>query len=248
MRNTLFLFLLALVFAGCKSQPESAKSSEQAATISVDPATAGSISGTIRFEGPAIKLPPLDMTADPACPGHPQTSDAIVINQGKLANVFVYVKEGLPPGKFPVPSQPAILDQKGCRYAPHVLGVMAGQPLRITNSDTADHNVHAMPTTNAAWNESQKPNEPAITKSFNKPEMKVAMQCNQHPWMRAYVNVMSHPYYAVSAVDGRFEIANLPPGEYTLVAVHERFGEQSARVKVAPKQSAQAEFTFRPGE
>jgi plastocyanin len=248
MRNTFLLFLLALAFAGCKSQPESTQSPAHAPTISVDPATSGSISGTVAFEGPAIKLPPLDMTADPACPGQPQASDAIVINQGKMANVFIYVKEGLPSGKFPIPSQPAVLDQKGCRYVPHVLGVMAGQPLRITTSDMADHNVHAMPTTNAAWNESQKPKDPAITKTFNKPEMKIAMQCNQHPWMRAYVNVMAHPYYAVSAPDGRFEIANLPPGEYTLVAVHERFGEQSARVKVAPKQNAQAEFTFRPGE
>ena len=248
MRNTLLLFLLALVFAGCKSQPESTKATEQAATISVDPATAGSVSGTITFQGPAIKLPPLDMSADPACPAQPQTSDAIVINQEKLANVFVYVKGGLPAGKLPVPTQPAILDQKGCRYVPHILGVMAGQPLRITNSDAADHNVHAMATTNAAWNESQKPKDPAIMKTFSKPEMMVAMQCNQHPWMRAYVNVMAHPYYAVSAPDGKFEIANLPPGEYTLVAVHERFGEQTVKVKVAPKQSAQADFTFRPAE
>jgi plastocyanin len=251
MKILMFLLVLGLAVAGCRQSPppaQSASSSSAEAPITIDPATAGSIAGSISFQGTKLKLPAIDMTADPACPAQGQTSDAIVINEGKLANVFVYVKEGLPLGRYAAPSEAVVLDQRGCRYVPHVLGVMAGQPLKILNSDHADHNVHAMPSANPQWNESQMPTDPPIVKSFVKPEMMVAMQCNQHPWMRAYVNVMAHPYYAVSAADGKFAIRNLPPGEYTLVAVHEKFGDQSSKVKVGPRENARADFTFRPGE
>ena len=186
------------------------------------------------------------MTADPACPQAPQASDSVVVKDGKLANVFVYVKEGLPGGRFATPSDPIVLDQKGCRYIPHVLGIMAGQPLKILNSDAADHNIHAMANSNRSWNESQMSKDPAMVKSFARPEMMIAVQCNQHPWMRAYINVMAHPYYAISGPDGRFEIKNLPAGEYMLVAIHEKFGEQATKVRVSAKQKAKADFSFAP--
>jgi plastocyanin/predicted small lipoprotein YifL len=246
-----FLALATLLaLAGCgKSEPTSQPGSQPGsaatpATISVDASTAGSISGTVSFKGAAPKLKPLDMTADAGCPATPQPSDVIVVSGGKLANVFVYVKEGLPQGTFAVPGDPAVLDQKGCRYRPHVMGVMAGQPLKILNSDTADHNVHDMPGKNPAWNEFQNPTDKPILKTFAKTEMMIPVQCNQHPWMRAYINVMSHPYFAVSGSDGRFEIKNLPPGEYTLTAVHEKFGEQTMQVKVGPKMDTDARFVF----
>src|SRR5262249_55730467 len=178
----------------------------------------------------------------------PQPSEAFVFNDGKLANVFVYVKEGLPPARFPVPSEPVVLDQKGCRYIPHMLGMTAGQPLKILNTDTADHNVHNMPHKNPQWNESKMSGDPPVLKPFPNPEMMVPLQCNQHPWMRAYVNVMAHPYFAVSASDGKFTIRNLPPGNYTLAAVHEKFGEQTMKVRVDAKGAAQADFTFEQGQ
>lgn len=184
------------------------------------------------------------MTADPGCPAQPQAADTVLVKSGKLANVFVYVREGLPQGHFAVPAEPAVLDQKGCRYVPHVLGVMATQPLKILNTDTADHNIHDLPRNNPEWNESQSPTDPPLTKTFPHPETMIAIQCNQHPWMRAYVNVMSHPYFAVSAADGSFTIKNLPPGEYTLVAVHEKLGEQTMTVKVGPKETDKADFSF----
>lgn len=184
------------------------------------------------------------MTADPGCPTTPQPSDAVMVNSGKLANVFIYVKEGLPQGNFAVPAEPVILDQKGCRYSPHMLGIMAGQPLKITNTDTADHNIHDMPSKNQAFNESQMPTDKPITKTFTTPEMMIAVQCNQHPWMRAYINVMANPYFAVSAADGSYAIKNLPPGEYTLTAVHEKFGEQTMKVKVSSKMDTDARFGF----
>ncbi|HET9364569.1 MAG TPA: carboxypeptidase regulatory-like domain-containing protein, partial [Candidatus Angelobacter sp.] len=206
--------------------------------------TAGSISGVVSFIGVPPKLKPLDMTQDPGCPSSPQPSDAVVVSSGKLANVFVYVKEGLPQGTFAVPSDSVVLDQKGCRYNPHMMGIMAGQQFKVLNTDTANHNIHDMPQSNPAWNESQSPTDKPIFKTFATPEMMIPIQCNQHPWMRAYINVMSHPYFAVSAADGSFTIKNLPPGDYTLAAVHEKFGEQTMHVKVSPKMDTDARFTF----
>jgi len=249
--KTLYLSLLsfALTFTllGCQSQPAPQSSAPPVASvpaISVDPNTSGNIAGVVSFKGVAAKLPMLDMSQDPACPSQPQPSDVISVKNGKLGNVFVYVKDGLPPGSFPVPAEPAVLDQKGCRYIPHVVGVMTGQQFKVLNSDTAQHNVHPMPSSNAQWNESQMPLGQPILKSFAKAEMMIPVQCNQHPWMRAYVSVMPHPYFAVSAADGTFHIGNLPPGEYTLAAVHEKFGEQTVKVKVGAKESARADFAF----
>jgi hypothetical protein len=247
--KTLYSLSVSFAFflAGCQSQPPQAPpaaSTPSAPAVSVDPSTAGSIVGTIAFKGAAPKAPTLDMSQDPACPPEPQPSEALAVKNGKLANVFVYVKDGLPAGSFPAPGEPAVLDQKGCRYIPHVMGLMIGQQFKVLNSDIAQHNVHPMPASNPQWNESQMPSGQPITKNFAHAEKMVPIQCNQHPWMRAYVNVMQHPYFAVSAADGTFEIENLPPGEYTLAAVHEKLGEQTLKVKVGPKESAKTAFTF----
>ena len=218
--------------------------SPPAPAVAVDKSTAGTITGTVAFQGAAPRLPSLDMTQDPGCPSAPQPSDAVAVKNGKLANVFVYIKDGLGQGSFSASPEPVVLDQKGCRYVPHVLGVMVGQPLQVLNNDTAEHNVHPMPRNNSEWNESQMPHGQPITKTFHHPEMMMPVQCNQHPWMKMYVNVMPNPYFAVSADNGTFEIKDLPPGEYTLAAVHEKFGEQTMKVKVGPKQAAQANFSF----
>ncbi len=242
--GTAVLFLGIL--AGCNSsKPASEQAGKpQAATVSVDPATAGNVSGTINFKGTMPKLATIDMTSDPGCPAQPQPSEAVVVDGGKLANVFVYIKEGLPQGTFAIPEEPVVLNQKGCRYIPHMMGVMVGQPFKILNTDTADHNIHDMPSNNPPFNESQRPTDKPVVKIFSKPEMMVPLQCNQHNWMRAYVNVMTHPFFAVSRTDGSFEIKNLPPGEYTLAAVHEKFGEQTMKVTVGSKETAKAAFTF----
>jgi plastocyanin len=244
--------LIALVsLAGCsKPQPasEQPSSTPKAATINVDAATAGAIKGVVSYTGMPQKMKPLDMTADPGCPTGPQPSEVVTLKDGKLANVFIYVKEGLPQGTFAVPTEPVVLDQKGCRYIPHVLGIMAGQALKITNTDTADHNIHDMPSNNPPFNESQMPTDKPVTKTFRNPEMMIPVQCNQHPWMRAYINVMAHPYFAVSAADGSYEIRDLPPGEYTLAAVHEKFGEQTMKIKVGPKETVKAPFIFSEGK
>ena len=248
MKELNLLLVLALALLGCKSQPapQSSSPSPNEPVVTADPATAGRIRGVVSFQGQPPKTPTIDMTQDPGCPPQPQPAESLMVKDGRLANVFVYVKQGLPPGRFAVPATPVILDQNGCRYIPHVLGMMAGQQLKILNTDHADHNVHDLPRSNPEWNESQKPTDPAVLKTFPHPEMMIPIQCNQHPWMKAYVNVMPHPYFAVSAADGTFEIANLPPGEYTLAAVHEKLGEQTLNVKVGAKAAATADFSFSP--
>ena len=252
MKTIALLFPAFLVLTACNSrfQPASGEKTEQpkAATVTVDSSTAGSITGAINFKGTPPKPAAIDMTADPGCPPKPQPSETVVVNQGKLANVFVYIKDGLPSGTFAAPSEPVVLDQKGCRYIPHVMGVMVGQPFKILNTDTADHNIHDMPANNPQWNESQMPTDKPIVKTFKNPEMMIPLECNQHPWMRAYVNVLPHPYFAVSSQDGTFAIKNLPPGEYTVAAVHEKFGEQTMKVKVGAKEAATANFDFAAGK
>jgi plastocyanin len=250
MNRGLFSILLAFVLLGCKSEPVPQRPQSRAhdELVTVDPATSGSISGTVSFRGPARPWPALDMSADPACPTGPLIPDVVVVDRGRLANVFIYIKDGLPPGRFAVPATPVVLDQKGCRYVPHVVGVMAGQKMEFLNSDATEHNIHPMTRNNPEWNESERPRGPSIVNTFPVPELMIPVECNQHPWMRAYINVVAHPYYAVSSKDGNYEIRNLPPGEYTLAAIQEKFGEQIVRVKVWPKESAQADFTFHPRE
>lgn len=246
--SSTFLFLLVLLLGCSQTQkpPESA-STPQSPTAVVDKNTAGSITGVVSFKGTPPKMPLLDMSSDPACPPNPQAPDVVVAKNGKLANVFVYVKDADRLGTFAAPSEPVVMDQKGCHYTPHVLGLIVGQPLKIMNTDTAEHNIHPMPKNNAAWNESQAPHGKPIEKTFQHPEIMMPVQCNQHPWMQMYVNVLPHPYFSVSAEDGSFQINNLPAGEYTLVAVHEKYGEQTSKITVSAKQNTVANFVFSSG-
>jgi hypothetical protein len=242
--------LISAALLGCSSAYKPAADSgaplQKAATVTVDKSTAGGVTGTISFKGKPPKFPAIDMTSDPGCPAAPQAVDVVVVSNGKLANVFVYVKDGLPRGRFAPSIGPAVLTQKGCSYSPHVFGVMVGQPLKVLNEDTAEHNIHSMSSSNPAFNESQMPRGEPVIKTFELPEMNVPVECNQHPWMRAYMNVMPHPYFAVSGSDGGFTIKDLPPGEYTLAAVHEKYGEQTVKIKVGPRENVKADFSFAP--
>jgi len=239
-----FLVILVLGCGKSETPQPTSTAQQQKAAATVDKSTAGSISGIISFTGAVPRMPMLDLSADPACPPDPQPPDVVVVKNGKLANVFIYIKEGLEKFSFSPPGEPAVLDQKKCRYVPHILGLMVGQKFQVLNNDNAEHNVHPMPRNNAQWNESQMPRGEPIVKTFQHPEIMMPVQCNQHPWMEMYVNVLEHPYFAVSAEDGSFQIKDLPPGEYILAAVHEKFGEQTMKVTIAPEQTATANFTF----
>lgn len=259
MKNpTAFLAVVAVsaLLAACGNK-SSKSSSEPTPTETVNPATAGSISGTVRLNGAPPKLRPINMSAEPYCEKvHPtplMPQEVVVGQDGALANVVIYVKGGaLQNYRFETPTQPAELDQRGCMYQPHVVALMVKQPLEVKNDDQTTHNVHALPNENPEWNESQTIGQPPIQQHFDTAEMAIPIRCNVHPWMNAYVFVFPNPYFAVTASDGRFEIKNLPPGTYTVEAWQEKYGTEDQRVTIAPNQSQQVSFTFNatasPGE
>ena len=247
----LSLMLLGLVLlAACSKKEEQSTSPSAAETpkteapaAAVDPATAATVNGTVKFDGTAPKPAKIDMSQDPACKGD-NSAETIVADGGKLANVFVYVKDGLK-GSYSPPADKVTIDQQGCRYHPHVLGVMVGQTIEVKNDDPTTHNIHPTPKDNREWNESQAPKAAPIEKSFAREEIMLPVKCNQHPWMKMYVNVVKSPYFAVTDKDGKYEIKNLPPGDYTLAFVHEKLGEQDQKVTVAAKDTKTVDTSFK---
>ena len=241
------LLATTLFFLGCgkkETTQESGTTAPAPAAEPINPATAGTVSGSVTFEGPAPKAAKIDMSQDPACKGA-NSAETVVVSGGHLANVFVYIKEGLGNRTFDIPKEAVTLDQSGCRYRPHVLGVMANQPIKIVNSDATTHNIHPTPKDNREWNESQPPGSAPLEKSFAREETLLPVKCNKHPWMKMYLNVVNHPFYAVTGQDGKFEIKGLPPGDYTLAFVHEKLGEQDQKVTLAAKEAKTVDVTFK---
>jgi plastocyanin len=214
----------------------------------VDPATAGNINGVVSLEGTPAANAPIKMNADPVCVKEnkdPQFQETVVSADGKLANVFVYVKDGLGNYVYDAPTDSVKLDQAGCRYHPHVFGIRVGQPLEIVNSDPTLHNIHATPKANAEFNNGQPIQGMKMNHTFDKPEVMVPFKCDVHGWMNAYVGVMAHPYYAVTGNDGSFSLKGLPPGTYTVEAWHEKLGTQTAQVTIGASETKDAAFTFK---
>ncbi len=246
----------ALSMAGCGSKEPAPASREAesrpapaAPATPVDTASAGSVSGKVSFAGskPAAKV--IRMEAEPACKGlhsSPVNSEEAVVNtDGTLQHVFVYVKEGLGNRTFDTPKSAVTLDQKGCIYQPHVLGVQTGQEIHVLNSDPTTHNIHPLPRVNREWNVSQPPKSDKIVQTFAREEVVIAVKCNVHPWMKSYIGVLKHPYFSVSGAGGTFEIKNLPPGDYVIAAWHEKFGTQEQKVTVGAKEAKTADFSFK---
>jgi plastocyanin len=190
------------------------------------------------------------MAADPVClketKAAPVYKEDVVVNTNKtLANVFVYVKEGVKPGSAPAPTEAVTFDQRTCHYVPHVFGIRVNQTLKIVNSDPTLHNVHALPKSSAPFNSGMPTQGQSIEKKFGKPEQMVKIKCDVHGWMHAYAGVMDHPYFAVTDANGNFTIKDLPPGEYTLEAWHEKLGTKTAKLSVAATDSAKSvDFNF----
>jgi plastocyanin len=244
-----------LLLAACTKKENTEQSSnttaeQQApaapAATPIDPATVATVSGTVKFDGAVPKAAKIDMSQDPACKGMNE-AEGIVVDNGDLANVFVYVKDGFGTRTFDVPKDAVVLDQSGCKYHPHVLGVMAGQTVDIKNDDQTTHNIHPTPKDNREWNESQPPSSPAIEKNFAREEIMLPVKCNQHPWMKMYINVVKSPFYAVTDKSGKYEIKGLPPGDYTIAFVQEKLGEQDQKVTVAAKESKTVDQSFKAG-
>ena len=246
--------LALLVAAACGSPssqpaPAATEPAPTAAPAAPQPLPGEStITGTIKYEGTAPKPRVVRMDSDPLCmPEGPQTSEVLIVGPGNgLQNAFVYVKDGLgAEHKFTAPQTPVILDQKGCKYTPHVFGVQVGQPVIIMNSDPTLHNVHAVPKSNAEFNFGQATKGMKTTRTFDKTEVMVPFRCDVHGWMASYGGVLEHPYYAVSNADGTFEIKGLPAGTYTIEVWHEQLGTQTTKVTVDGKTGATADVAFK---
>ncbi len=214
----------------------------------VDPATAGGINAMVAFEGMAPDMEAIGMASEPACAARytdaPMAENVVVGGGGGLANVFVYVREGLDADmSFPTPADAVVMDQEGCRYIPRVVGVQAGQDLTFRNSDGLPHNINASPSVNRGFNISQPVNMDT-NRSFPAAEVMIPVRCDVHGWMNAYVGVLEHPFHGVTDMDGSADLGLLPPGEYVVEAWHERYGTQTANVTVATGETAMVSFSF----
>ena len=213
---------------------------------------AGDIQGKITFDGKAPKMKSLRMDADPVCVANnevaPRKEWLILDENNGLKNVLVFVKESPSnslTGDYSPPENPAVIDQNGCVYIPHVLGMMVGQDLDILNSDGTLHNIHALPKVNKEFNKAMPRSKKQMTVQFDKSEKPSKVKCDVHPWMGAFIGVFDHPYFAVTGDDGSYVISGLEPGDYTIEAWHEKLGSQTANVTVG---DSAANFTFKKPE
>ena len=236
------LFLGAMVAISITQAYARAAASPKGATA----ADRGSIVGRVRFEGVAPKSERRGPSTDPACPkSAPGINEEFMTGgNGGLRNAVVYISGGLNNENFDVPAEAVVMKQKGCQYEPHVLALRANQTLKIMNSDNTMHNIHPMPANNREWNKAQ-PAGSIVEEKFAREEVGIPVKCNVHPWMRAYLAVFKHPYFTVTGSDGTFDLGNLPPGEYTLQAWHEKLGTVTQKIKVVAGQSRTVEFNFR---
>jgi plastocyanin len=248
---TLGVSLAATIACGGGSQSTSQEPAAPAgapAGQKVDMATAGEVKGVVTLEGAAPKNEPIKMNADPVCVkanSSPQFQETYSVADGKLANVFVYVKDGLGNYVFDTPTEAAKIDQMNCRYHPHVFGMRVGQKLEIVNSDPTLHNIHALPKTNAEFNTGQPIKDMKTEHTFTAKEVMVPFKCDVHGWMNAYVGVVDHPYFATTGADGTFDLKSLPPGTYTIEAWHEKLGPMMQSVTVGAKETKDVNFAFK---
>jgi len=243
-----FTLAASIVACGGGSKETAPAESTAPSGKTVDSSTAGDINGVIAFDGVAPKNEPIKMNADPVCTKEnptPQSQETYEVADGKLANVFVYVKDGLSGYTFDAPTAVVTFDQKNCRYHPHVFGVQVNQPVEIVNSDPTLHNIHALPKGNAEFNTGQPIKDMKTEHTFTAKEVMVPFKCDVHGWMNAYVGVLDHPYFVTTGKDGSFELKGLPPGTYTLEAWHEKLGPMTQSVTIGAKETKEVNFAFK---
>ncbi len=207
-----------------------------------------SIGGTVKIQGQVPKAAAINMSADPSCaklhPGGAVNEEVERGAAGGLGNVIVFVSEGLGDRAFDAPARPAVLEQKGCMYAPRVLAMQTSQKLVVKNGDQTLHNIHPLPTNNREWNRAETPGA-SVEAEFPREEIAIPVKCNVHPWMRGYIAVFKHPFFAVTGKNGEFDLKNLPPGNYTISAWHEKLGMATQKVTVEPGEAKAIEFVFK---
>ncbi|HEX8698752.1 MAG TPA: DUF2012 domain-containing protein [Myxococcaceae bacterium] len=249
-----------LTLSACKNDPPpaqpaapaptptaAAKEPEKAPAAPAAPAAPvggrGTVKGVVKFNGEAPALAEVAPSADPACEGMSLKDQSVLVKDGKLANVLVRVR-GPVAGAAAAPSEPVVIDQQKCTYLPRVQGAMAGQSIMVKNSDGTMHNVRGLAGTKGLFNLAQPPSAPPVTKPVPGEVEVLTLKCDVHPWMRAYVPVSPHPYFATTAEDGSFSLANVPEGTYTLEAWHESLGTKTAEITVKEGAAAEASFEF----
>ncbi|MGB7848684.1 MAG: carboxypeptidase regulatory-like domain-containing protein [Candidatus Acidiferrum sp.] len=207
-----------------------------------------SVTGVVKVEGQLPQEARISMNADPSCakahPGAVPNEDFVVGSGGTLGNVVVFIADGLGNRTFEVPAQAAVVEQKGCVYMPHVAAIRANQKLQVVNNDATTHNIHPIPANNREWNKAEPPGS-TVEETFAREEVAIPIKCNVHPWMRAYVSVFKHPFFSISGKDGHFQLRDLPPGEYTVEAWHEKLGTLKQKLVVASGESKNLEFVFK---
>jgi hypothetical protein len=201
------------------------------------PVKGASISGTVKVKGDVKKRRKIKMDADPKCAAlhadAPLMDDIVVDAEGHVQWAFVYVKKGAEGKKPTDPPAQAMINQTGCHYEPHVLGIVVGQDLIVKNSDDLLHNIHALPFSNKEFNFGQPTKGLEEKKQFTTQEIMVKVKCDVHPWMGAWIGVVDHGFFAVTGVDGKYAIpGGLPDGKYTVEVWHEGYKSVSADVDV----------------
>ena len=242
MKGKKLLSLLVVGAAICLSVPHRVKAGSPA------PTTTSGVRGKVQFQGKVPAAKPISMAADPVCAKQHTTplvaQEVMTDDKGDLQNVVVFVSEGLGDQKFDPPSQPAVVEQKGCMYMPHVMAVRANQTLQLVNSDPTSHNVHPVPTNNREWNKAEPPGT-KMEDTFAREEIAIPVKCNVHPWMKGYIAVFKHPYFAVTGKDGSFDLSNLPAGTYTIKAWHEKLGTSTQTVTIGANETKEISFVFK---
>jgi hypothetical protein len=192
------------------------------------------VTGKVTFDGKVPARKQVNLTGNPQCAAmhkQPLIDEGLIVGKDNaIANVVVSIKNA--PAGAKAPADPVYLDQKECRYQPHVIAIMIGTPLLVKNSDPFLHNVHGLPQDNKAFNFGQPNIDPGrkIT-GITTPES-FRVKCDVHPWMSAAIAAFDHPYFAVTGEDGTFAIKSLPDGDYEVVFWHEKLGEVAGKVSV----------------
>ena len=210
----------------------------------IDPATMGAVRGKVLFNGTPPKAGKISMASECAAFHEtPPFNEEVLVKDGRLKNVFIYVKTGLEELKFAWPSTPLRIANTKCVYTPRVAGVQVNQPVEFANEDLTVHNIHAFDSSSSLFNFSIQ-GKGSRTHTQRSPLYGARLKCDIHPWMLGWIFALPHPYFQVTGADGAFEIKGLPPGDYTIEAWHEKYCTQSRKAKLDPKGSSEVEFSF----
>lgn len=237
--------LLAVVaICGC-SDPQGPP--PQPVVTPVDSATAGEVAVTLTYTGEIPKPVEINMGSAGRCAEQhtePVFDQPVQVVDGKLAGALVYIKSGLEGRAFTFPTEPVVINQRGCLYEPRISALRVGQPLQFLNSDPEAHNVRGRPTTVDAWNFMMSRPRSTRTLFFDQPEIGIRVGCDVHPWMKAYVSILAHPYFGITTADGAVRLSNVPPGDYVIGTWHETLGVREQRISLPASGSETVAITY----